>query len=114
VSRAVSRIKLASYIGSVCGLFLFAVFTFLFGTEGFRELGHISFPILLLILAATFCSSLCISLRWGLLANSIAGYKVARGSEFFRYFTACQVLGLVLPRDVTDITGGAKLLSRFH
>jgi uncharacterized protein (TIRG00374 family) len=65
-------------------------------------------------LIATVLNVLFIALRWGTIANKLAGRRVARWSEYFYYFTVGRALGFVIPKDLSDVGGRTVSLNQLH
>jgi uncharacterized membrane protein YbhN (UPF0104 family) len=67
-----------------------------------------------LALLVNLCLNALVAIRWGILLNAVAGRRVARYRDYFHYFVVARLLGLFLPKDVTDIGGRALYVQRLH
>jgi uncharacterized membrane protein YbhN (UPF0104 family) len=84
---------------------------------GSQELGRLErlqpLPVALAFFVNLSLNAL-VAVRWGLLLNAVAGRRVARYRDYFHYFVLGRLLGLFLPKDLTDIGGRALYVRRLH
>jgi uncharacterized membrane protein YbhN (UPF0104 family) len=108
-------ISLKTILSFAVGLILFAVIMWIGGgLEGLRQLAQVQLFPLVLALLATIGINGSVAFRWGTLANTIAGRKVAGWFEYFHYFVIGGALGFILPKDLPDIGGRALWLNQRH
>lgn len=96
------------------GLVLVGLLVRVGGTESLREIEHLRPLPLLGALLLTVGITGSIAGRWGLFANMLGNRHVATWAEYYHYFIVSRALGLVLPKDLTDLGGRAVVLNRFH
>ncbi len=107
-----SLIKHLFSLGS--GLFLLGLLVFIGGTESLNQLAHMHALPLAGALLTTIGINVSIAGRWGMLANTLAGRRVASWLDYYHYFIISRAMGFVLPKDVTDLGSRTAALNQVH
>ncbi len=97
------------------GSALLVWFVSLGGKDTLQQLGHLRLLPLVGSFLATLGITSALALRWGSIANTLVDRgRVAAWHDYYHYFITSRALGLVLPKDMTDMGGRIISLNQFH
>ncbi len=96
------------------GLTLIGMLIAFGGADNLKQLDTIHPVPLAIAFMLTLGINTAIAGRWGILANSLDGRRVAGWLDYAHYFLISRALGFVLPKDVTDLGSRTLSLNQIH
>ncbi len=94
---------LKHFVFLISGIAIFGMFIYFLNDEHLEKLKYVNYLAAIAALVASFGITLSISLRWGLIVNTLAGERVAGWREYYHYFIQSRALGFILPNNFTDV-----------
>ncbi|WP_462281018.1 lysylphosphatidylglycerol synthase transmembrane domain-containing protein [Salinivirga cyanobacteriivorans] len=94
---------LKHFVFLIFGILIFGMFIYFLNDEHLEKLKYVNYSAAIAALVASFGITLSISLRWGLIVNTLAGDRVASWREYYHYFIQSRALGFILPNNLTDV-----------